>query len=511
MASSVSPSMAQLGPSQKIAFAKIIAGDSLFLTGSAGTGKSFLIKSVVERWDQTKIVYALTATTGIAAVNIGGRTLHSFMWMTIDDDDNDADTFVSNIMKKPGLYKYYEKQMRLLQCLVIDEVSMLNPTFLAKINSVFQIVRSNSLPFGGVQMVLVGDFYQLPPVKSPKFLFEMPIFSIAAPQRIILKETFRQKDPKFIDLLGRMRTGDLTDDDKSVLQSRVGADITKFGIVPTQLWSTNKDVDRINEDYLHQNKSQPEKFIRFVGIRTEAALESQVSLKEKFAKDLNSSFPETCILKGPEVTKGVTSCVTEGVTPGVAKGVAEGCTEKVTPGVTEDGYGNDTGAQVMLSFNLDQDRGLVNGSRGIVVGFRCSTQSGQLSTSFDICEQKNVLYPKNVKLPIVRFVVDGEPTSVMIPFVCIKRKLNDGKKTTVFAWVMPLKLAWATTVHKSQGQSLECVKISLDRSIFENGQAYVAVSRARSLEGLTLTQFEPSVITSNECVKKYYCSEWHNK
>jgi ATP-dependent DNA helicase PIF1 len=115
-----------------------------------------------------------------------------------------------------------------------------------------------------------------------------------------------------------------------------------------------------------------------------------------------------------------------------------------------------------------------------------------------------VLYPKNIKLPLVRFILNGEPTLVLIPYICIKRKLNDGKKTIVFAWSMPLKLAWASTVHKSQGQSLECVKISLDRSIFENGQAYVAVSRARSLEGLTLTQFEPSVITSNELVKKYY-------
>jgi ATP-dependent DNA helicase PIF1 len=460
----------QLGPSQKIAFAKIIAGDSVFVTGSAGTGKSFLIKCLVQQWEKNGTFYSLTATTGIAAINIGGRTVHSFMWMTIDDDDNDAEKFLSNLMKKPGLYNYYEKQMRQLQCLVIDEVSMLNPTFLSKINDILKIVRSNLLPFGGIQIVLVGDFFQLPPVKSPKFLFELPIFKLAAPNRIILKEVFRQSDPKFIELLGRMRTGDLTEDDKFILQGRVGADVTKFGIVPTQLWSTNKDVDRINDDYLSQNKNEPEKYLRHIGIRSDASTETQASHKEKFARDLNSSFPETVILKGPEDAEQL------------------------------------TGAQVMLSFNLDQERGLVNGSRGIIVEFKCPTlqQSGQLSTSFDICDQRSVLYPKNIKLPLVRFILNGEPTLVLIPYICIKRKLNDGKKTIVFAWSMPLKLAWASTVHKSQGQSLECVKISLDRSIFENGQAYVAVSRARSLEGLTLTQFEPSVITSNELVKKYY-------
>jgi ATP-dependent DNA helicase PIF1 len=314
-------------------------------------------------------------------------------------------------------------------------------------------------------MVLVGDFFQLPPVSSSKFLFESPIFKEAAPSSIVLTDIYRQSDPVFIELLGRMRTGTMTEDDHDKLRSRVGADITKFDIMPTQLWSTNKDVDRINQDYLSQIKTPLHRFARHVGIVSDGPMESQKSQKEKYARDISNSHPEIVELKGPSEI--------------------------------------DVGAQVMLCFNLDQGRGLVNGSRGVITGFAPFAKAEV--AHFNDYEDKSVMYPKDVHLPLVRFLVNGNPLVITVPYVCIARKSTvESVKSVLFAWVMPLKLAWATTVHKSQGQSLECVKISLDNTVFENGQAYVAVSRARSLEGVTLSAYEPKVVRANELVKKYY-------
>jgi ATP-dependent DNA helicase PIF1 len=465
------------GLQQRIAFAKAQAGDSIFITGSAGTGKSYLLKKIIYEWNRIDKKFAITATTGIAALGIGGRTFHSFAWLTVDDDDESvsaADIF-NRLKKKPSLFKFYERIMNDLEALIIDEVSMMSASLLSKTSDLFKMVRNNGAPFGGLQLILGGDFYQLPTVNSrTKFLFQSPIFYECIRDIVVLDKVYRQKDSVFTDLLGRMRTAELTEGDIEILKSRVNADITRFGIEPTQLYSTNKDVDRINQDKLSQIKMPDVCFERFTGITSrDMSPESKKNNLEKFERDIAHSAPQKVTLRGPS--------------------------DKLL------------GAQVMLTFNLNQDSGLVNGSRGVVIGFKEPGEDLKPSpkTVLDTDNDAvNTAYIKGLEMPLVRFLVNDEPLEVLIPYVKITRKITDAKKSWAYAWHMPLKLAWATTVHKSQGQSLDCVRANLDSTIFEDGQAYVAVSRARTLEGLTLTAFDPKSVRANEAVKQFYANDF---
>jgi ATP-dependent DNA helicase PIF1 len=471
-----------LGPSQLKAFAKIVNGESLFVTGSAGTGKTELLRRVIKQWLSNGTKFAITASTGIAAIGVGGKTFHSFMWLRPDDEDSavTSDHIFDRLVKSKS-FKFYQNTMRSLESLVIDEISMLGPDLLSKASDVLKIVRQCGEPFGGLQVVLVGDFFQLPPVKASKFLFEEPIFSQTIQATVTLLEVFRQKDTVFVDLLRRMRTATLTDSDHNLLESRVGADISTFGIVPTELWSTNKDVDQLNCDKLSQIKSPVVSFKRHHGMKCSTGFNSVAM--DKFLKDMN--VPEKVDLKGPVAVNG---------------------------GAAETGQDESVGAQVMLTYNLNTERGLVNGSRGVIVGFEKAPETRCVSLSFlddfeDDEDFADKAFIRNMEMPKVRFLCDGVPVTILVPYVCLSRKsAMEGLKTkaTCFAWTMPLKLAWATTVHKSQGQSLDCVKATLDRTIFADGQAYVAVSRARTLEGLTLTSYDRSVVKANSAVKAFY-------
>jgi ATP-dependent DNA helicase PIF1 len=463
---------------QKIAFAKVSAGDSIFITGSAGTGKSYLLKKIIEDWTSREKQFAVTATTGIAALGIGGRTFHSFAWLTVDDEDDSvtASSIYDRLKKKPSLFKFYQRIMNNLDSLIIDEVSMMNANILQKTSDLFKLVRNNGSPFGGLQIVMGGDFYQLPTVSSKtKFLFQKPIFYECVQDMIVLTEVFRQRDEAFVNILGRMRTGDLNDSDITILNSRVNADITRFGIEPTQLYSTNKDVDRINMDKLSQIKSPDVFFERFTGITSkDLTQDSRKNNLDKFERDIAHSCPPKIVLRGPDGPDGL-------------------------------------GAQVMLTFNLNQDTGLVNGSRGVIIGFEEPGEDLK-PNNISILDSDNDLFNtahiRGLAMPLVRFLVNGEPLTTLIPYVKIKRKITDAKKSWAYAWSIPLKLAWATTVHKSQGQSLDCVRANLDSSIFEEGQAYVAVSRARTLEGLTLTAFDPKIVRANADVKEFYKNDF---
>jgi ATP-dependent DNA helicase PIF1 len=470
----VAPHYDGLGASQLEAYSKIVSGESVFLTGPAGTGKSELLKRLTGYWNSTHRSYGLTATTGIAAVSIGGRTFHSFLWLRPDDDDLTAEEIFARLSKAKA-FKFYMNIFKKLQTLVVDEASMLHVSLFEKVSDVLKVVRCNGAPFGGLQMVLVGDFFQLPAVSrgAQRFLFESALFKATIQSRIVLTEVWRQRDPEFVALLGRMRTGSLTAADVGILSARVGADVSRFGIEPTELWATNRDVDRLNADKLSQIKAPAVSFARRIGARNTDGRDPTVAL-EKFLKDLN--HPESFVVKGPADSQ--------------------------------------LGAQVMLTVNLSIENGLVNGSRGVVVGFAEAPDAScaEIWDTFDMDDADQLrCYPKGVALPKVRFLCGDKPMTILVPYSRWVRTMaaeGQASRLIVYVWSMPLKLAWASTVHKSQGQTLDCVKASLDKSVFAPGQAYVAVSRARTLQGLTLTAFDPTVIVADPKVKEWYLSEY---
>jgi ATP-dependent DNA helicase PIF1 len=458
-----------LDASQLTAFHKIIEGQNVFVTGQAGTGKSELIKRIVHCWTDEGLKHAICATTGIAAVSIGGRTFHSVFWVRPGDEDP--------AIKAEDIYKrirdtragaYYVRIMRALQAVVIDEVSMMSVGLLQKTSDLMKFVRQNGRAMGGLQVVMVGDFFQLGPVdrSALKPLFQTEVFRDMYESSIMLKTMYRQSDEAFQSLLGRMRTGRLTPEDIHVLQSRVGADVSVDGIVPTILYATNRDVDAVNEGALGELPGPVETFSRHAGhgiVRARdltGGTEASAAALEKFLRDLRDS----------EVRLKV-------------------------------------GAQVMLTFNF-LDLGLVNGSRGVVEDFVEVTDRAKGPKGFppeildDLTKKHRSVLIKGRKFPRVKFLkADGTSISILVPLVRFERRTDD---VLAYAWACPLRLAWATTVHKSQGQTLDCVQISLDSSVFAEGQAYVAVSRARCLRGLSLSAFDPAVVRANSAVLEFY-------
>jgi ATP-dependent DNA helicase PIF1 len=172
-----------------------------------------------------------------------------------------------------------------------------------------------------------------------------------------------------------------------------------------------------------------------------------------------------------------------------------------------EGSSDDVGAQVMLTWNLNVEKNLVNGSRGVIVGFQSAPPRMSYDKSaMEFYDAEPKLYVRNMLMPQVRFLCpDGTSQTILVPFVRASRTYGSiSNQQNAWAYTIPLKLAWATTVHKSQGQSLDCARVSLDASVFADGQAYVAISRVRSLDGLTLSSYCPECIKANAKVIDYY-------
>jgi ATP-dependent DNA helicase PIF1 len=208
-----------------------------FITGPGGTGKSFLISQITETLEKNGRKYALTATTGIAAVLIGGITLHSQFRIFPDDLLGDEERNISRIRNN----KFLQAELAKIATLIIDEVSMLDVILFERVHKILCHVHKCGAPFGGIQVILVGDFFQLPPVsKSLKFIFETSLFWETCDNFWELREVWRQTDPIFCNLLHRLRIGESTEDDLELLKSRLDVDLGD--IEPTKLFSKNVKV-----------------------------------------------------------------------------------------------------------------------------------------------------------------------------------------------------------------------------------------------------------------------------
>ncbi|XP_020375077.1 ATP-dependent DNA helicase PIF1 [Rhincodon typus] len=410
------PSGRKLTKEQSHILSTILKGKNIFFTGSAGTGKSFLLKRIVGALPP-KSTYA-TASTGVAACHIGGTTLHAFAG--IGSGKAPLQQCVE-LAQRSGIIRHWQN----CRHLIIDEISMVEGEFFDKLEAVARIVRKCDEPFGGIQLIVCGDFLQLPPVsrnkEKYKFCFQAKSWQKCIQVNMELTEVRRQTDKKFIAILQSIRLGRCPEEVAVQLINTANQKIDRDGILATQLCTHKDDVELTNKHRLQQLPGE---------LHTYQAIDSD----PMFVQTLNAQCPagQTLQLK--------------------------------------------KGAQVMLTRNLDIDKGMVNGARGVVIGF----ESG------------------NIPLPQVRFLCGV--TATIKPERWMVKGLGGSYLTR---HQLPLKLAWAISIHKSQGMSLDCVEISLAR-VFESGQAYVALSRARSLEGLRVMDFDRRVVHANTDVLSFY-------
>lgn len=450
-------------------------GKSVFFTGSAGTGKSVLLREIITGLRKKHKSYdsvAITASTGLAACNIGGVTLHSFSGIGLGRES------VEQLVKKIRRVPKSKQRWSRAKVLIIDEVSMVDGDLFDKLEGVARILKNKGRPFGGIQLVVTGDFFQLPPVpdngKAAKFAFEANTWSNCVDHTILLTHIFRQKDPVFAGMLNEMRLGTLSL--ASIANFKKLSRDLEFddGLQATELFPTRKEVDNANNKQL---RGLPGELYTFSASDESAVLDQQQ--REKLLS--NCMAPQVLELK--------------------------------------------QGAQVMLVKNMDET--LVNGSLGRVVGFMSEKTyalvQDELPGGEDLLlgsqgekglgdtamyerwanEQSRTNTTK--KYPLVQWsIADGTQRRTLMLPESWKFELPTGEVQASRKQV-PLILAWALSIHKAQGQTLDRVKVDLNK-VFEKGQAYVALSRATTQEGLQVTGFDAKKVMAHEKVRVFYNS-----
>ncbi|QTV05889.1 helix-turn-helix domain-containing protein [Faecalibacter bovis] len=386
---------------QSKALAILKSGRNVFLTGSAGAGKTYVLNQYIKYLKQHGIAVATTASTGIAATHMNGQTIHS--WAGIGIKDYVSDRYLASLRDK----KYFRDKMDKVKVLIIDEISMLHRNQLDAVDYVLKFFKQNDEPFGGIQVIFSGDFFQLPPIgeeweeSRDKFCFMSDAWVQSKVHICYLTEQYRQTNNELNGILNEIRSGVISDRTIQLLESRIEYFPDEIDS-QTRLYTHNLDVDRINKGQLYNIDSTTKVF--------EAKVAGNPALVEVLKKSV----------------------------------------------LAEENLELKIGAKVMFVRN-NFDVGFVNGTLGHVTGYTDKDE------------------------PIIKSL-DGEFYIAKPETWAIE---DEGGKALASFTQVPLRLAWAITIHKSQGMTLDSAFIDLSKA-FEKGQGYVALSRLRDLNSLTL-------------------------
>jgi ATP-dependent DNA helicase PIF1 len=449
---------------QKLAFDKYRSGQNVFITGPGGTGKSALIREIYRHANNQGHNIQVCALTGCAAVILDckAKTIHS--WAGIGIANGDIDRIVERVDK--NFLK--KKDWRQTRTLIVDEVSMMSKRLFDILDLVGKTARKcHSRPFGGIQLIFCGDFYQLPPVggsnsddpDNSRFCFESESWFETFPKanHIQLKQIFRQNDPVYCQVLNQVREGRITRRTDEILKSRVGVVLPEFSedgtpqTKPTILYATRSRVDDINRMEMEKLSILDPDSPTY---KYEVKYVTDLPLTEK-ERQLRAAQTHERITTELFNLKGSILC--------------------------DDIIHLKVGAQVMCVINMEESittsaTPICNGSQGVII--RMTTNTTQ-------------------PLPVVRFNNGLEMTvnyhtwmSDNIPGIGVSQ--------------IPLILSWAITIHKSQGATLERCIIDIGDRVFEAGQSYVALSRIKSLEGVSIMSYDVTKILVNKRVKAFY-------
>ncbi len=397
---------------QSKALAILKSGKNVFLTGSAGAGKTFILNKYIAYLKERNVSVAVTASTGIAATHMGGQTIHSWTGIGIKE------TLTRNDLNSLFDKKYLHDKLVNVKVLVIDEISMLHKNQLELVNDVLKFFKGNSLPFGGIQVIFSGDFFQLPPIGNPnetnkeKFAFMAQSWLDASLCICYLKEQHRQKDQHLNTILNEIRQARISDKSIQLLQNTIN---NKFSLKEnsTKLYTHNLNVDAINKTFLDEIKEKNKSF--------NAKTKGNPTLLESFKKSI----------------------------------------------LTDEKLSLKKGAKVMFVKN-NYEKEYMNGTLGEVMGF---SENG-----FPMVKTKN----KTIEAKPETWAIEDEKGKTLVSFQQV-----------------PLRLAWAITVHKSQGMTLDAAEIDLSKT-FEKGQGYVALSRIKELDGLCLLGINTTALEVDE-------------
>lgn len=389
------------------------SGKNVFLTGSAGTGKTHVLNCFIRDIKKHKCV-GITASTGIAATHLGGITIHSCAGIGINTNLNEAQ--LKKLLKK----KYILKRLRKAEVLIIDEISMLDAERLDLIDLVLRETKDPFLPFGGLKIVVSGDFFQLPPINNwnNAFAYNASSWKSADFKVCYLEKCYRQdSDQDFINILNKIRGNKVDLKSLNKLKARENKEVSLFSNL-TKLYSLNVDIDKINNQKLAE-------------IEGEEAIYKMRSRGEKAVVD---NLKKSCLaMEDLRLKKGA----------------------------------------IVMFIKNNPDEGYFNGSMGEVIGFN------------------------DFGNPVV-----GLKSGKIVHVRSASWTIEDDGSIIAEIEQLPLRLAWAITIHKSQGMSLDAAEIDLSKS-FEYGMGYVALSRVKTLSGIKLLGMnKKALMVSPEVIEK---------